>query len=103
MSPTHALPRLTNVAKMEGRRQAFQNNSQLHRFVLHRVRLTGKQLGVGSYGSVEELEVNGLMCAGKRLHEALLSGGRQCGRGQHCAQVLVGVPGNSRTAVDIWG
>ena len=75
MSPTHALPRLTDVAKMEGRRQAFQNNSQLHRFVLHRVRLTGKQLGVGSYGSVEELEVNGLVCAGKRLHEALLEEG----------------------------
>ena len=36
---------------------------------------TGRQLGVGSYGSVEELEVNGLMCAGKRLHEVLLEQG----------------------------
>jgi len=27
---------------------------------------------VGSYGSVEEIETNGLICAGKRLHEALL-------------------------------
>ena len=32
----------------------------------------GRQLGVGSYGSVEELEMNGLVCAGKRLHETLL-------------------------------
>ena len=40
--------------------------------MLHGVRSTGRQLGVGSYGSVEELEVNGLVCAGKRLHEALL-------------------------------
>jgi len=27
---------------------------------------------VGSYGSVEELQVKGLVCAGKRLHETLL-------------------------------
>ena len=44
----------------------------LQQFVLPEVRPTGKQLGVGSYGSVEELEVNGLVCAGKRLHAALL-------------------------------
>ena len=43
--------------------------------MLHGVRSTGRQLGVGSYGSVEELEVNGLVCAGKRLHEALLEQG----------------------------
>ena len=61
--------------KMAGRRQAFQNNPELQRFVLPRVRPTGRQLGVGSYGSVEELEVNGLVCAGKRLHEALLEQG----------------------------
>ena len=40
--------------------------------MLRRVRTTGKQLGVGSYGSVEELEMSGLLCAGKRLHEALV-------------------------------
>ena len=60
---------------MAGRRQAFQNNTELQRFVLPRVRATDRQLGVGSYGSVEELEVNGLVCAGKRLHEALLEQG----------------------------
>jgi len=53
-------------------RQVFQRNSELQRFVLPDVRPRGKQLGVGSYGSVEELEVNGLVCAGKRLHDALL-------------------------------
>ena len=52
--------------------QTFRNNPELQRFVLDGVRPTGKQLGVGSYGSVMELEVNGLLCAGKRLHEALL-------------------------------
>ena len=60
---------------MGDRRQAFQNNPELQRFVLHGVRSTSIQLGVGSYGSVEELEVNGLLCAGKRLHEALLEQG----------------------------
>ena len=43
--------------------------------MLHKVRPTGSQLGVGSYGSVEELEMNGLVCAGKRLHETLLEQG----------------------------
>ena len=51
---------------------ATQGFSELQQFVFTDVRLTGKQLGVGAYGRVEELEVNGLMCAGKRLHEALL-------------------------------
>ena len=60
---------------MAGRRQAFQSNPELQRFVLRRVHPTGRQLGVGSYGSVEELEVNGVVCAGKRLHEALLEQG----------------------------
>ena len=54
------------------RRQAFQRNPGLQRFVLSDVRPTGRQLGVGSYGSVEELEVNGLVCAGKRIHDVLL-------------------------------
>ena len=57
---------------MARRRQAFHSNPELQRFVLPEVRPTGRQLGVGSYGSVEEIETNGLICAGKRLHEALL-------------------------------
>ena len=57
------------------RRQAFRRNPELQRFVLPDVRPTGRQLGVGSYGTVEELEMNGLVCAGKRLHDALLQRG----------------------------
>ena len=60
---------------MAGRRQAFQNNPALQRFLLPRVLPTGRQLGTGSYGSVEELEVNGVVCVGKRLHEILLEQG----------------------------
>ena len=43
--------------------------------LLPEVRPTGKQLGVGSYGSVEEVEVNGLVCAGKRLHDGFVEQG----------------------------
>ena len=57
---------------MAGRRQALQSNPKLQQFLIPEVRPTGKQLGVGSYGSVEELEMKGLVCAGKRLHDALL-------------------------------
>ena len=60
---------------MAERRQAFNINPELQRFVLTDVRHTGKQLGVGSYGSVEELEVNGVTCAGKRLHDVLVEQG----------------------------
>ena len=45
---------------------------ELQQYLFTDVRLTGRKLGVGAYGRVEELEVNGLVCAGKRLHEALL-------------------------------
>jgi len=63
------------LAEMAGRRQAFQSSPELQRFVLPEVRPTGRQLGVGSYGGVEEVEVNGLVCAGKRLHDALVEQG----------------------------
>ena len=57
------------------RRQVFQSDPDLQQFILPEVRPTGRQLGVGSYGSVEELEMNGLVCAGKRIHDALLKQG----------------------------
>ena len=68
MTPMHPL-------KMADRRQAFLRNPVLQRFALSDVRPTGRILGVGSYGSVEELKVNGVVCAGKRLHEALAEQG----------------------------
>ena len=94
------LPRLPDVCKMAGRRQTFQNSSELQRFVLHGVRPTGRQLGVGSYGSVEELEMNGLVCAGKRLHEALLEQGN-AGVAAISRKYLLECQVTSRTAVDI--
>ena len=53
----------------------MQGDPELQRFMLPDVRPTGRRLGVGSYGSVEEVELNGLVCAGKRLHDALFEQG----------------------------
>ncbi len=41
------------------------------------MRPTGRALGVGSYGSVDEVEVDGLICAGKKIHEVLLNAGAE--------------------------
>ena len=64
------------------------------------VRPTGRQLGVASYGTVEELEVNGLVCADKRLHEALLEQGN-AGVAEISRKYLSECQVTSRTAVDI--
>ena len=50
----------------------FDSDIQLQQFVIPNVRPTGKHLGVGSYGSVEELDIGGVACAGKKIHEALI-------------------------------
>ena len=53
-------------------RQALQGAPQLRPFIIPNVRPTGRQLGGGSYGTVEELEMDGLVCAGKKLYDALI-------------------------------
>ena len=54
---------------------ALRNHPNLQRFLIANARPTGRQLGVGSYGSVEELEVDGIVCAGKKIHETLIEKG----------------------------
>ena len=53
-------------------RQALQGAPQLRPFIIPNVRPTGRQLGGGAYGTVEELEMDGLVCAGKKLYDALI-------------------------------
>ena len=36
------------------------------------VRLTGRRLGAGAYGSVEEVAIPGALCAAKKIHEVFL-------------------------------
>ena len=57
------------------RRFDLRDYPQLDRFLLRNARPTGRQFGVGSYGSVEELEIDGLLCAGKKLHDVLVEAG----------------------------
>ena len=45
---------------------------QLQDFMLKGVRQNGRSLGSGAYGAVEELEVNGVLCAGKNVHRIFL-------------------------------
>ena len=45
---------------------------ELQQFLLPNVRLTGRRLGAGSYGSVEEVAIPGALCAAKKIHEVFL-------------------------------
>ena len=55
--------------------QFLKNHPVLQRFLIANARQTGRHLGAGSYGSVEELEVSGVVCAGKKIHEILIEQG----------------------------
>ena len=52
--------------------RTLQNAPELRSFVISEVKRTGKSLGGGAFGSVEELEVRGLVCAGKRMYDVLV-------------------------------
>ena len=47
-------------------------NADLSSFVVANVRLTGRELGRGAYGSVVEVEIPGAVCAAKKIHDELL-------------------------------
>ena len=47
-------------------RQALQGADRLRPFPLYKVTTTGRQLGSGYYGVVEELEMDGRVCAETR-------------------------------------
>ena len=49
--------------------------SRFHSYTLHDVTVTNHILGHGSYATVVELEYNGQKCAGKKIHDILLSQG----------------------------
>ncbi len=47
----------------------------LQEFLLDDIQVSGRELGVGSYSCVLELEYKGLKCAGKRIHRSLYEQG----------------------------
>lgn len=46
---------------------------ELEQFVVTNVQLTGRILGTGAYGSVEEVEIPGARVAAKKLHSQLIN------------------------------
>ena len=55
----------------------FQTIPELQQFVVPDVRSTGRELGRGAYGTVEEVEIPGATCAAKIFHEVLLRMGNE--------------------------
>ena len=53
-------------------RRALQQAPQLRPFIIPNVRPTGRELGGGSYGTVQELEIDGVKCAGKKIYDTLI-------------------------------
>ena len=51
----------------------LQDHPELEPFVLSNVQLTGTTIGVGAYGSVEEVAVPGAVCAAKKIHDFFLN------------------------------
>ena len=51
---------------------SLQEAQELQPFLIRTVRPLGRQLGRGAYGSVEELEVDGVVCAGKTIYNELV-------------------------------
>ena len=47
----------------------IQTIPELKQFVVTNVRPTGRELGRGAYGTVEEVEIPGATCAAKIIHE----------------------------------
>ena len=47
----------------------LRDHPELRPFVLTNVRLTGTRIGAGAYGSVEEVEIPGAVCAAKKIHD----------------------------------
>ena len=70
--PTELEMATTQQPTTEDIRQVLETAPQLDQFLLHNVTQTGRQLGGGSYGVVEELEMDGLTCAGKKIYDVLV-------------------------------
>ena len=54
--------------------------ADLTSFIVPNVRPTGRELGKGAYGSVEEVEIPGAVCAAKKIHTEFLKLSRSDGR-----------------------
>lgn len=55
----------------------MESSPELLPFLLKNVKKSGISLGMGSYGFVEEVSMNGAPCAGKKMHDMLLQSQNQ--------------------------
>ena len=63
-------PSLANNMAAESLAQSFlRDHPDLRPFLLSSARATGRTIGSGSYGSVEEVAVPGAVCAAKKIHD----------------------------------
>lgn len=60
------------IATMSENEEKYTCFPELEKFLLEGVQKTGKRLGSGVFGNVDELTVGGTVCVGKRLHMVLL-------------------------------
>ena len=62
--------RLASLRTSEQRNTVLESVPQLHQFIMKDAKLTGRELGRGAYGCVEEVRVYGVTCAGKRIYDS---------------------------------
>ena len=68
----HAVKPATPFKWLPDNKQLMASNSVSGSLILHGVRPTGKQIGVGAYGRVFEVDYEGTLCAAKEVHALLL-------------------------------
>ena len=61
------------LARSEMARDNRITAPELEQFIVATVQLTGRVLGAGAYGSVEEVEIPGATVAAKKLHQQLVN------------------------------
>ena len=62
----------SRFAGLSTRDRVLERAPQLRQFIMTDATLTGRELGRGAYGCVEEVQVYGITCAGKRIYETLI-------------------------------
>ena len=70
----------------------MESVDELQEYILKDVQRNGKRLGSGAYGWVDELEINGVVVAGKRIHEVLVdpfNRGAETTRAQFLAECMI--------------
>ena len=66
LAPSHTC---TTMAAQSLAASFLRDHPNLRPFLLSYARATGRTIGSGSYGSVEEVAIPGAVCAAKKIHD----------------------------------